>query len=350
MEIYSIFNLLYIGFRLHTIKQGDFMDNISSIINLFPPRLQTILLSFDSGTMSHLTEIRIRRNMPVVIYILKTPYFISSFGKLINHYTDACISVDDNEFDSITDLVCNNSYHTRMNTMINGYVTTAFGSRIGIASTAVYKDGVVTSVKDITSLNIRIAREIFNCARPLLNMLYVNQTPSIIVAGPPSGGKTTFLRDAARILSGGFAESYRKISVIDERGEIAAGYDLGLNTDVISNFSKAKGIEMAVRTMSPEMIICDEIGNDNELASIKFGFSSGVSFMVSVHAKSKEDLLRRTIIQNLIRLNEFDYIVLLKDYTNQYDVYDISEVAVESGRNFNDNSLFVPRRHNDYQV
>lgn len=316
------------------------MDNISEIICLFPIELQAVFLSLEKGTASSITEIRIRKNKPIIVYILNNPYFISSNAKLINHYTPNCLSINESEFDYITDAVCSNSFHTKVGSMIKGYVTTSGGCRVGIASTAVYKEGMIYSVKDISSLNIRISKEIINCSRPVLNMLYVGQTPSIIIAGPPGSGKTTFLRDASRILSSGFTEKYRKTVIIDEREELSASYDLGINADVIKAFSKSEGIENAVRTLSPDLIICDEIGNDNELESIKFGFSSGIAFMVTVHARNKNDLMNRTIIKNLIGLNEFDYIVLLKDYTNDFEIYDISEVNFESGRKHNDNSFF----------
>lgn len=307
---------------------------------MFPPSLQAVFKELGRSTLLSLTEIRLRRDKPIIIYMLRSPLFISSRGKPVNHYSPECVSISSKEFDFVTDAVCSSSFHTNVGSMLRGYVTTDFGCRVGIASKAVYRDGALASVKDITALNIRISREIPDCSRPVLNMLYVGQTPSIIVAGPPSSGKTTFLRDAARLLSSGFAEKYRKVAVIDEREEIAADYNVGLNTDVIRSFGKAQGIENAVRSLSPEIIICDEIGNDNELQSIKFGFSSGVSFIVTVHAKSREDLLGRSIIKKLISQEEFDYIVLLKDYTNDFEIYDISEVNFESGRMRNDNNFF----------
>ncbi len=317
------------------------MDNISYIISVLPQALREVFISFEKQILKNITEIRIRRNNPVIVYLLDKPYFLSRFGKLINHFDDSVMITDDSEFEYLTDRLCNNSYHTKMNTMVKGYITTKNGSRIGISSTAVYKDNAVSSVKDITSLNIRIAKEIKNCSRQILNMLYVNSTPSIIVAGPPASGKTTLLRDAARLLSSGFSGRYRKVTVVDERQEISGGFDVGLNTDVLCGFSKAKGVEMAVRTLSPEIIICDEIGNEKELDSIKFGFSSGVSFIVTVHAKSINRLFGGNIIKQMIETGEFDYIVLLKDYTNDFDIIDITEAGIENCRNDNDNPFFL---------
>ncbi len=317
------------------------MDNISKIASLFPENIKELILGLDIRLLAQITEIRVRRRLPLIIYISKTPFFLSNYGKLVNHFSDSCISLNDNDFDKITDIVCNNSYHTKMNTMINGYVTTNSGSRIGIASTAVYKDSAISSVKNISSLNIRIAKQVKNCSRKILNTLYVNELPSVIIAGPPACGKTTVLRDMTRLLSSGFAGKYRKISIIDEREELSSGFDVGINTDILKCFEKAKGIEIAVRTMSPELIVCDEIGNERELDAIKFGFSSGVSFAVSVHISPCANVFASPIIKGLTQTGQFNYIIILKDYTNEFDIYDISEANVENSGIYNDNDFFL---------
>ncbi|MGN1202171.1 MAG: hypothetical protein ACI4RF_02665, partial [Eubacterium sp.] len=214
-------------------------------------------------------------------------------------------------------------------------------SRVGIGAAAVYKDGKMNSVKDINSINIRIAGEHRDCSRKILNLLYTKSTPSIIVAGAVLSGKTTFLRDLSRLLSSGFAGKYRKVAVVDERREISSGFDVGINTDVLAGFEKAKGIEIATRTLSPDIIVCDEIGNINELNAIKYGFSTGVSFAVSVHMKNEKQLLSNRIVSQLIATDEFDYIVLLQSFTDKFEIIDLRSEENESNRNDNDNPFFI---------
>lgn len=326
------------------------MDNLSNYYDLFPLNLRTIFVGLNPVSKNEITEIRIRRGLPIIIYLYTTPYFLSPYGKLVNHYTADCLTISDGDFDYIINNICNYSFHSKINSMLKGYVTTEKGSRIGIASKAVFKDNIVSSVKEINSVNIRIPKEIKDCSRKILNILNVNSTPSIIIAGAPASGKTTLLRDMARLLSSGFAGSYKKITIIDERDEIASGFNVGINTDVIRNFSKASAIEMAVRTMSPEIIICDEIGNEQELESIKFGFSTGTTFIVSVHAKDEKNICNNRIINNLVKTGEFDYLVLLKEYTNSFDIYDLTGDTLENNRKCYDNDIFLLHWNDDCRL
>ena len=317
------------------------MDNITYFISLMPKYLKDIFNSFDKNIISLITEIRLRRNKAVIVYLKNVPYFISIGGQLVNSYSENTVKMDDEAFDIITDRLCNHSYHTNMHTMIDGYITAKNGSRVGIGASAVYKDNEVTSVKDINSINIRIAKEYKGCARKILNLLYTKSTTSIIVAGPVLSGKTTFLRDFSRLISSGFAGRYRKVSIVDERREISSGFDVGINTDVLVGFEKAKGIEIATRTLSPDIIVCDEIGNVNELNAIKYGFSTGISFAVSVHMKNEKQLLTNKIIAGLIATDEFDYIVLLKSFTDEFEIIDLTEEKIESSGCGNDNPFLI---------
>lgn len=298
------------------------MNNFDEAALLLPDAIAKLLLQLPVQTKNQITELRVRRDKPLVLMLGSFACFLTDSGKLMNHYAPSCVSVKNDDFDSVFSRVCAFSVHTHMSTLIDGYVTLENGNRIGVAASAVIKNGEITAIKDVTSLNIRIAKNITDCSRGVLNALYINAFPSIIVAAPPGGGKTTFLRDFTRLLSGGFGGKYKKISVVDERSEIAA-FDLGVNTDIISGFSKKKGMEIAIRTLSPDMIVCDEIADDEEVDMIKSGFSSGVAFAVSVHVRNAQDLAQKSIMKKLLLTGEFDYAVLLEDYTENFTVVDL---------------------------
>lgn len=314
--------------------------SLKSIMPLMSDGINGLISALPGEITRQLSEIRLRRNLPLILVFGKSCLFITGAGKLLNHCTQQAYVVCDEEFELIFRRLNNYSVHSVIDNLTKGFITAQGGNRVGVASTAVVKDGEITSVKDITSLNIRIGNEIKDCSRRILNMLYVNSFPSIIVASAPSGGKTTFLRDFARLLSSGFNNRYRKVAVIDERNEIAykgtdgVAVDIGVNTDVLTGFPKGTGIEIAIRTLSPDMIICDEISSLAEVEAMSDGFRSGVKFAVSVHASSKIEIMEKPIIRELASRNEFDYIILLNDYTNDFEIMEVSEIRSEISGNY----------------
>lgn len=321
------------------------MNKLDYIISFLGEETQAVFNMIDTVIKEKITEIRIRRDKPLTIVIRNTSYFIDHNGDLYDYVYSGCVNIDGKAFDELFYRLCDYSLYSSMENMKNGYIILSNGARVGIASTAVFNDGSMQSVKDITSLNIRVPRQVDGCADSVLNFLYMNAFPSIIVTGAPNSGKTTLLRDLAKQLSNGFGSHFRKVAVIDERNEIAGKcndsftMDLGVNTDVLTGFSKAKGIEIATRTLSPEIIICDEISNLSELESIKFGFSAGVSFALSVHASSKSDLAKKPIIKGLIETNEFEYIVLLDGRNYSDEIIEVSEIYDEIHRDDNIDSV-----------
>ncbi len=303
---------------------------LNTLIPCFSDGINAALAQLSNNALNSLTEIRLRKNLPLVLCAGRNIYFITEKGKLLNYCSEYAYRVDEEEFDVVFRRLCNYSVHCEIDNLINGYITVKGGNRIGVCSTAVKTQGAVTAVKEITSLNIRIAKEIKDCAKPIMNLLYVNDFPSIIVASPPSGGKTTFLRDLARQLSSGFNNRYVKTALIDERNELACKddgvitADVGVNTDVLTGFSKSAGIEIAVRTLAPQLIICDEVSSLKEIEAMKNGFLCGCAFAVSVHAASKEQLMNKHIVRNLIATREFSYVVLLKNFTDEFEIMEVS--------------------------
>ena len=173
------------------------------------------------------------------------------------------------------------------------------------------------TMREITSINLRVARQVQGCAMTLAEELFSGGLCSCIIAGPPASGKTTLLRDLARILSSGFHETYCKTVVVDERGELAAvsqglpGNDLGPCCDVLTGFAKAEGILRAVRTLSPQVIFCDEIGSLEEVQAIEEGLGCGVHVILTLHGGSMEELLRRPQAAALRKTGAFERVALL---------------------------------------
>ncbi|MBQ9516773.1 MAG: hypothetical protein IJI47_02780 [Eubacterium sp.] len=321
------------------------MNAVKGVLQYFGGEAGEALCGIDKDIMSCITEIRIRKNNFIVLVAKNTCLFVDKKGEISEHPDSRCIKTNADYVDRLFLKMCEYSIYSNEEQIKQGFITLQNGARVGICGTAVMNKDRVASVRNITSLNIRIPRRIKGCSDSVLNCLYVNSFPSVIVAGMPASGKTTLLRDMAYQLSNGFNDRYKKVALIDERGELAgkpqteSALETGVNTDVLSSFPKALGIDIATRTLSPEMIICDEISRESEVEAITAAFSSGISFALSVHIGSRADLYRKSIIKKLLETGEFSYIVLLCGVTYTAEIIDAQEVYSEICRNNNSASF-----------
>jgi len=198
----------------------------------------------------------------------------------------------------------------------NGYITAPGGHRLGLCGTYV-SNGSSGTFKGITSICIRISRDFPGSATEALNL-----QGSILIIGVPGSGKTTLLRDLIRLKS----NKGTSISVVDERQEIFPihngkfCYTVGKRTDVISNCSKAKGIEMALRSMSPETIAVDEITAAEDACALLQAGWCGVSLIATAHASSRKDLFNRPVYKPIIQAGLFDNLIVMhrnKSWTSE---------------------------------
>lgn len=197
--------------------------------------------------------------------------------------------------------LCRYSVHSYSREIAEGFITLDGGHRVGLCGTAVMSGGAVVSVKDISSLNIRIAREVRGCAEELYGRFFAGGLCSLLLAGRPMSGKTTLLRDLSRMLG----EKYR-VALIDSRNELSASVrglptlDVGENTDVLCGYTKSAGIMTALRSLSPDIIICDEIGDDYD--AVEQCLFCGVKVIAAAHAGSLSELSRRRGTDRLLPL------------------------------------------------
>lgn len=292
-------------------------NGFEQAINVISTRIRLILYQLPENTIKTIQEIRLRTNKPVVIVTDTGSSFLTEKGKLTRLFSDLCITVSNQEFNDTVNRICNYSIHSYQQSINNGFITINGGHRVGICGTASFSDRNNYNVKDINSVNIRIARQVFGVSEAVTEKCFGNGLQSIIIAGPPSSGKTTFLKDLSFRLSSGFTGSFHKTAVIDERGELSASHsgipqnDLGLNTDILINYKKQTAVEIALRSLSPEFIVFDEIVSFDELEQIKSGLNSGVYFAVSVHCSDESDFKDKTLLREMIKTQFFKYIVLL---------------------------------------
>lgn len=302
-------------------------EEFTYITSFISPRIQGYLRKLSEKNISEIQEIRLRVGRPVVIVTSSGSSFLTDNARLSYIISVNSVIPTQNEIIDTVNKMCGFSLHSHYEDLLNGYITLPNGSRVGVCGTAVYDKEDVKGIDNINSINIRIPRNVRGVSEPIFEKILSKQPSNIIIAGPPSSGKTTILRDIAYQLSSGRLGKYHKLCVVDERKEIFPSKikvaDLGPNTDVLLGFPKNKGISMAVRTMSPEYIICDEIGSAEEVKSILDGINCGVVFILSIHARTLSELKNKDSFNSLVKKGNFDKIVMLCGSENPSKIKDI---------------------------
>ena len=181
--------------------------------------------------------------------------------------------------------LCGNSVYSHSETIKEGYVVTSDGVRAGVSGRAVTEGGKILTVADISSVVIRIPSRRPGFADELYGvMMRRTFRENVLIYSPPAGGKTTLLRELACLLSTG--DEPVRTAVVDTRSEIAQGLD-GCHIVTLSGYPRAKGIEIAERTMSPQIIICDEIVSDEDLDAVDLAAGGGAAVVASCHSDEK---------------------------------------------------------------
>lgn len=290
------------------------------IISFISPRLYMYLSKISNSIINDLQEIRLRVDRPVVLVTHSGCCFLTTSGKTSFILSSNCVYAYKNEINDTVNKMCGYSMHSHYEDLLNGYLTLPNGSRVGLCGTAVYEREKVKGIKDFSCINIRIPRNITGISEKIMNGVFKDGIDDLLIVGAPSSGKTTMLKDIAYQLSSGRLGKFYKTCVIDERKEIFPEKSnlnlIGPNTDVLSGYPKAQGISMAIRTLSPDVIICDEIGHKAEIDEMLSGMNSGVRFILSVHASSYDELRRKSIYKCLSMNSGFKNIVFLSGSNN----------------------------------
>ncbi|BDR67366.1 stage III sporulation protein AA [Clostridium tetani] len=275
------------------------------ILEILPSEIKKQLNALN---FKNLQEIRIRSQKPIIVKDgtceIVTDYIatLEEVGSIVKRMSSYSIYAYDDEIKQ-------------------GYITINGGHRVGICGKCVVEREKVKTIKYPASLNIRICREVAGCSDKILPyILKSSMVENTIIISPPNCGKTTLLRDIAKKLSNGISKldlKGMKVCVIDERSEIAScvngvpQLNLGLRTDVLDSCPKSQGIMMAIRSMSPDVIVCDEIGSTEDIESIIKAMNSGVKLITTVHGYDVKDIYEREVFKGAIENKVFQKAIVL---------------------------------------
>ncbi|MTT32676.1 stage III sporulation protein AA [Terrilactibacillus sp. BCM23-1] len=281
---------------------------MKEVLRILPQSIQQIFLKLPEKEIQHIEEIRCRIGQPLELvtsdnYDLRASRQFPVFNE--------------KEAEDMLQKLSNYSLYTLEEELKRGYITIQGGHRVGLSGRVITEQGHVRRIRDVSSFNIRIAREIIGVATPLIPYLNNNEKrwQSTLIIGSPRTGKTTLLRDLARIISEGSQERSippRKVGIIDERSEIAGCIrgipqnQLGSHVDVLDACPKAEGMMMMIRSMSPHVLIVDEIGRKEDSEALIEAMNAGVSVLATIHANGFEQVSRRPMMKSLLREKVFD--------------------------------------------
>jgi len=303
--------------RFHTMKQtkgrGYAMDAFYHAAAQLPRAIAQPLSAIPEKIAQCVTEIRLRSGRPVVLSIPNGVYFVRQNGTVAQRTEANLLTVSHDAMQGCFQALCGYSVHSFTDSIANGFVPLPGGHRAGICGTAYTDSDGVFMLKNITSINLRIARTKAFAPDARLTALLHADTVGLIVAGAPGSGKTTLLRTAMTELS----RMGKNVAVVDERCEIAPVGPTGfyekipLHCDVLSGYPRHIGMQHALRTLAPDVLICDEVGALSEMEAIVQAANAGVGLVVTIHARDRETLRRRPQYTALLRTGAFSKVAFL---------------------------------------
>lgn len=290
----------------------------NQILSYLPNHIQKQLQVLKPEDYQHLEEIRLRCGQPLVVRIGERELAVGE-GRLTTAMHQGYRVERDDVFRVIAS-ISDNSLYAFEEDIRRGFITIPGGHRVGLAGQVVLKDQGIDLIKNFGSLCFRVARQVKGCADAVMPALFSNPQKTLqntLIVSPPRCGKTTLLRDIARRLSEGSSYPGFNVVVVDERSEIAGCHqgvpqlDVGPRTDILDGCPKDIGMMMAIRSLSPQVIITDEIGREGDADAVMECVHAGVNVISTAHAGNLEELRQRPILRKLMADGVFKLVIVL---------------------------------------
>jgi stage III sporulation protein AA len=291
-------------------------------LRFFPTELRSALGKVENTVYSKVIEFRLRVNQPFEVNCGRESFWLQGDGGISSNPAHSLIISPDLLKKTINSITTG-SFYAVDDEIAQGYLALPGGHRVGFSGKAVLNSGEIRFIRNISSLNFRIAREVKGIARPILPLLWKEgQILKTLILSPPACGKTTLLRDIIRELSygvPGLKIPAFHIGLIDERSEVAGSYqgvtqmDVGPRTDILDSCPKRLGVYLLLRSMSPQVIATDEIGRDEDIAILEDIINAGVSFIATAHARNLAEAALRPGLKKILESGAVERLIVLSN-------------------------------------
>ncbi len=303
------------------------------VLYYITPEISSILDKLPSNFKDKIEEIRMRNKMPLMVCYEDKDFIVTEKGT-ISEKNERAFIVNGEHIHKTFQLMSSYSVYAFEEEMKSGFITLKGGHRVGIAGKIVYGESGIEIIRNISSLNIRIAKEKIGVSNKIIGHIikYPNSIYHTLIVSPPKCGKTTLLRDIIRNISNGISEmNFKglKVGVVDERSELAGMYNccpqnnIGIRTDVLDGCYKKDGIQILIRAMSPDVIATDELGTSTDIEAINEALKVGVKIIATIHGDNWEDLMLRNNLRKIIEEKIFEKIIFLDNSKGVGTIKDI---------------------------
>lgn len=286
----------------------DTLGEYMRAVRLLPPGLRRAATEQPESVTDFAEEIRLRAG--------QAPFAVVG-GREVCLNTNHVITTG--ELQLTLEIATRASAHTYSDSIKMGYVTAEGGCRLGLCGTVITEGEGIKGIRRLSSVCIRIPREKRGCGDEVFRKITQGGFQSTLIVSPPGGGKTTLLRELVRRLS----DEGKRVSLIDERSEVAGiyegnmGFDVGAKTDVLNAAPKAQGVYLVMRAMSPQVIAFDEITAPEDIAAAEAAANCGVALLATAHAFGPEDFHARPLYQGIFERKIFKYIVSIENISGK---------------------------------
>lgn len=307
---------------MHNKYDNTCQNSWVDALRFFPGDIRNLLSKVPMEVSGDIIEIRARVQQPLELITRTDMFWLSAHGTFEKNPKAAyCITPED--LKKMINAITTGSFYAIEEEIAEGYLALPGGHRVGFAGQVLQKDGKIRLIKNISSINFRIARECHGIARPVLPFLCKDgRFCKTLIIAPPACGKTTLLREIIREISCGVADLQipgMRVGVADERSEIAGSYhgvpqlDVGCRTDVLDGCPKKEGVYLLLRSMNPQVIATDEVGGEEDCKMLEDIVNAGVSFIATAHALNLTEAVCRPGLRKILEGAMIERLIFLSN-------------------------------------